>query len=175
MVDNSQGHSAYPADALLVSRMNLNPGGSQALLRDGWYICNGQKITQSMVFPSDHPVSPNVAKGIKQVLNERGLWKAGLRLECKKPKCSIDATDCCARRLLSQQPDFLEQKSSVQEVIEAAGHLCIFLPKFHCELNFIEFFWGAVKKYLRDHCNYTFNTLKDNLPKALAAVDVKTI
>ena len=33
-----------------------------------------------------------------------------------------------------------EQKSSVQEVIEAAGHLCIFLPKFHCELNFIEFF-----------------------------------
>ncbi len=36
----------------------------------------------------------------------------------------------------------------VQEVIEAAGHLCIFLPKFHCELNFIEFFWGWVKRYL---------------------------
>ena len=32
-------------------------------------------------------------------------------------------------------------KSLVQEVIEAAGHICIFLPKFHCELNFIEFFW----------------------------------
>ena len=101
-----------------------------------------------MVFPSDNPVSPNVAKGIKQVLIEWGLWEAGLCLECKKPKCSIDATDCCARWLLLQQPDFLEQKSSVQEVIEAAGHLCIFLPKFHCELNFIEFFWGAVKKYL---------------------------
>jgi hypothetical protein len=28
----------------------------------------------------------------------------------------------------------------VQEVIEAAGHLCLFLPKFHCELNYIEFF-----------------------------------
>ena len=41
----------------------------------------------------------------------------------------IDSIDCCAWRLLSQQPDFLEQKSSVQEVIEAAGHLCIFLPK----------------------------------------------
>ena len=33
-----------------------------------------------------------------------------------------------------------ELKSSVQEVIEAAGHLCIFSPKFYCELNFIEFF-----------------------------------
>ena len=44
--------------------------------------------------------------------------------------------------IISQQPDFVEQKSSVQEVVEEAGHLCIFLPKFHCELNFIEFFWG---------------------------------
>jgi hypothetical protein len=97
-------------------------------------------------------------------------------LECKKPKqCSVDSIDCCARRLLSQQPDFLEQKSSVQEVIEAAGHLCIFLPKFHCELNFIEFFWGAVKNYLQEHCDYTFDTLKTNLPKALDSVELKTI
>jgi hypothetical protein len=42
-------------------------------------------------------------------------------------------------------------------------------------LNSIEFFWGAVKKYLHNHCDYTFDTLKANLPKALAAVDVKTI
>jgi hypothetical protein len=41
-----------------------------------------------------------------------------------------------------------EQRSLLQEVIEAAGHF--FLPKFHGELNFIEFFWGMVKKYLRD-------------------------
>jgi hypothetical protein len=77
--------------------------------------------------------------------------------------------------LLSQQPDFLEQKSSVQEIIDAAGQLCIFLLKFHCELNFIEFFWGAVKKYLWEHCDYTFDTLKTNLPKALESVEIKTI
>jgi hypothetical protein len=59
------------------------------------------------------------------------------------------------------QPDFEEQKSLVQETIEAAGHLCIFLLKFYCELNFIvriiEFFWGAVKKYLREHCDYAYD------------------
>jgi hypothetical protein len=65
-------------------------------------------------------------------------------------KCDPEAIDCCATRILSLQPDFQEQKSLVQETIEAAGHLCIFLLKFHCELNFIEFFWGAVKRYLRE-------------------------
>jgi hypothetical protein len=28
MVDNSQGHAAYAEDALLTSKMNLNPGGA---------------------------------------------------------------------------------------------------------------------------------------------------
>ncbi|KAK0193267.1 hypothetical protein F5146DRAFT_1101394 [Armillaria mellea] len=53
--------------------------------------------------------------------------------------------------------------------------MCIFLPKFHCELNFIEYFWGAVKKYLQDNCDYTFDTLKENMPKALAPVPVERI
>ena len=76
---------------------------------------------------------------------------------------------------LEHQPDFLAQKSLVQETIEAAGHLCIFLPKFHCKLNFIEYFWGAVKCYLCEHCNYTHAGLQENLPKALASVDTSTI
>ena len=60
-------------------------------------------------------------------------------------------------------------------MIESHSHLCIFLPKFHCELNPIEYFWGAVKKYLQDHCDYMFDTFKENMPQALASVDVSTI
>jgi hypothetical protein len=94
---------------------------------------------------------------------------------CKKPNCDLDATTCCTTHILSRQPDFQEQKSLVQEVMEAAGHICIFLPKFHCELNFIEFFWGAMKKYLREHCDYTYSGLQKNIPDALKLVDVLTI
>ena len=85
------------------------------------------------------------------------------------------SVNCCTKHLLEAQPDFGEQQSLVQEAIEAAGHFSIFLPKFHCELNFIEYFWGAIKKYLCDHCNYTFTTLQENLPKALESVAVETI
>jgi hypothetical protein len=181
MVDNSQGHSAYAVNALLTSRMNMRPGGKQAQMRNGWYIKNGQKITQEMCFPAGHPEFPEKPKGMRQVLIERNLWKNGLVMQCKKGKdelsgkCKPEAIDCCAKRLLDLQPDFQEQKSLVQEVIEAAGYLCIFLPKFHCELNFIEYFWGMVKRYLREHCDYSFATLKNNMPKALASVSVEII
>ncbi|EJF60930.1 hypothetical protein DICSQDRAFT_62035, partial [Dichomitus squalens LYAD-421 SS1] len=56
-----------------------------------------------------------------------------------------------------------------------AGRICIFLPKFHCENNFIEYFWGAVKHCLREHCDYTFDTLRENMPKALRSVSVELI
>ena len=43
-----------------------------------------------------------------------------------------------ARRIVKFQSDFQEQKNSLEELVEARGHVCLFLPKFHCELNFIE-------------------------------------
>ena len=173
MVDNSQGHAAYGSDALLVSQMNMNPGGKQALMKNGWFIRDGEQVVQTMVFPNDHPEFPGQAKGMKQVLFERGYTQR-LRMVCKKG-CTDGALQCCAKKILEHEPDFKSQKSLVQEVIEAAGHLCIFLPKFHCELNFIEFFWGAMKKWLRDHCNYTFETLKANLLLAMDSVKLTTI
>jgi hypothetical protein len=187
MVDNSQGHSAYSEDALLTTRMNVNPGGKQGRLQDGWFVphhshrgttanstaANGTKVSQLMIYPADHPDFPDQPKGIKNVLLERGFDVQNLRGKCKK--CDADSETCCCKRILELQPDFQEQQSLVQEVIEKAGHLSIFLPKFHCELNFIEFFWGAVKRYLREHCDYTFDTLKENVPKALNSVPLETI
>lgn len=125
-----------------------------------------------MIFSPDHPQFPNQPKGMKVVLQEHGLFLPGLHMDCKQHDTT---NNCCARHILECQPDFMQQCSLVQETIEAAGHLCLFLPKYHCELNFIEFFWGAVKAHLCANCDYTFEGSKNNMEKALRSVSVDTI
>jgi len=52
---------------------------------------------------------------------------------------------CCMYRVLSLQEDFANKKSMLQHYIEGRGHICMFLPKFHCELNLIKMVWGFMK------------------------------
>jgi hypothetical protein len=68
----------------------------------------------------------------------------------------LDHVDCCMTRMLSQQADFRQQKTMLEQVLTEAGHKCIFLPKFHCELNPIEYYWGWVKREFRDSCTGKF-------------------
>jgi len=100
--------------------MNLNPGGKQAKMRNGWFTQDGQHVEQSMVFSPDHEDHPGMAKGMLAVLKECGLSCVGLKKKCDTA-CADVAVDCCATRILSLQPDFLQQKSLVQETIEAEG------------------------------------------------------
>jgi hypothetical protein len=50
-------------------------------------------------------------------------------------------------RLLTQQEDFVNQQSMLEILITTRGHLCIFLPKFHCELNPIEMVHHSLYPY----------------------------
>jgi len=59
--------------------------------------------------------------------------------------------------------------------LEAAGHQVIFYPVFHCELNFIEYFWGRAKLYTRAHCEYSFPSLVRTVPVALAQISNQLI
>jgi hypothetical protein len=52
---------------------------------------------------------------------------------------------CCMYKVLSLQEDFWSEKPLIQSIIEDAGHICLFLPRFHCELNVIEMLWGYGK------------------------------
>ena len=60
---------------------------------------------------------------------------------------------------MENQPDFQNEKSRLEIEIVQRGHECLFYPKFHCELNYIEYFWAAVKRYKRENCNYSFSEL----------------
>ncbi|RPA97806.1 hypothetical protein L873DRAFT_1689734, partial [Choiromyces venosus 120613-1] len=51
----------------------------------------------------------------------------------------------CAEEILSREKDFLAQQSMLCEEIEKNGHLILFLPKLHCELNWIKYYWGEAK------------------------------
>jgi hypothetical protein len=77
------------------------------------------------------------AKGLQQTLEEQGFSIHGMHVKCA-PVCPFENNDCCMAQLLSKQDDFQNQESLLEQTIKARGHYCVFLPKFHCELNPIE-------------------------------------
>ena len=105
---------------------------------------------QDLYFPDNHPTMPGWFKGMETIIRERGLWpEKGLNVQCEGFKCVAGKKDCCCRRVLFTQPDFVNQKSHLEELITSWGHICDFYPKYHCELNFIEQYWGAAKLIYR--------------------------
>ena len=155
LFDQSSGHSAYPADALNIHKMNIKPGGKQAVLRDTINPFTGR--LQRMVDRQGRP------KGIRQVLEERGVSTAGMRGEEM-------------RRILGSHSDFLYEKTKVEQYLEKEkGHRVLFFPKYHCEFNPIERVWAEAKKYTRARCNYSFQQLERTVDPALDAVTVAMI
>jgi hypothetical protein len=49
------------------------------------------------------------------------------------------------------------------------GNICHFLPKFHPELNPIEYYWGWAKRYFRERSNGNFARAKILVAEALDA------
>ncbi|KAF7332403.1 DDE family endonuclease [Mycena kentingensis (nom. inval.)] len=84
-------------------------------------------------------------------------------------------TTCCMQRLLSVQDDFKAEKPLLQLLIEKRGHICLFLPRFHCELNPIEMVWAEMKRRFRERADGTFPTAKKLVPECLDAVSLDTI
>ena len=76
---------------------------------------------------------------------------------------------------MSLQPDFSEQRSLLEEAVIEAGHILERYLKFHCECNFIERYWGFVKRETRRSCSYNYADLLRQIPEALVRVPVMTI
>ena len=107
-------------------------------------------MPQDFYFTNNHPTMPGWFKGMEGIICECGLWpQDGLIAQCEGFKCEAGKSDCCCCQLLFTQPDFVNQKSHLEELITSQGHICDFYPKYHCELNFIEQYWGASKLIYR--------------------------
>jgi hypothetical protein len=75
----------------------------------------------------------------------------GLNAQCEGFKCVPGYVNYCYQCLLFLQSDFIAQKSQLEEYIISCSHICDFYTKFHCELNFIEQYWGTVKFHYRSN------------------------
>lgn len=171
--DNSTNHSAMSKDALRAGRMTLGPKIEKKWrFRDGWYLKDGAIVQQPICAQREDGTIE--AKDIRAILQERQLWRPSLRLDCKK-NCMPSDGSCCARHLLAVQPDFRLQKRAVPETVEDAGHICEMFPKFHCELNFIERIWATSKKVARRDCDYSFDSLKQRVPRILDEIHLSLI
>ncbi len=142
--DNAPSHMKKANDALNADAMNVNPGGKQPAMRQTVYNGNIQEMTL-----------PNgTAKGMKMVLEERGVCTKGMV-----------AKDMTAR--LKTYEDLKNSKTILCELIESKGHMCVYLPKFHCELNPIERCWCQAKKYTRAYSNGSIVRLRKIVPEGM--------
>ena len=154
---------------------------SLSALKNGWthnksgiHMCCGtlpNSKEQSFYFAANHPLMPGWFKGMEQIIYEYGLWpEVGLPAQFHEFKCPSDCTNCCCQHILYLQPDFIAQKSQLAELVESHGHICDFYLKYHCELNFIEQYWGAAKTHYHEApraktvCEME-NTVKNSLDK----------
>jgi transposase len=126
-----------------------------------------------------------VPKGLKQILAERGCLPIGKlpRGSCS-PRCAnsliwplkkTNKPPCCLARILANHKDFFEQKSALEELLLARGHKCLFLPKFHCELNPIEMYWAYCKNLYRQVWKTTFPEAREAYFKALDSCPLDTL
>ncbi|QRV74793.1 DDE superfamily endonuclease [Ceratobasidium sp. AG-Ba] len=189
--DNATTHTRRREDLAAISKMTLQPSQNVGDVIETRTDEQGsiQKIRvrfanvqfpdgspQSLYFADDHPQYPGYFKGIAELLRERGISTAKLRLQCMTGKKCVAKSRCCARQVLSDQPGFEEQESALEEIAGEHGCRVLFLPKFHCELNPIEQCWGYAKRVYREFpASKSQADLKANTLAALNSVPLDSI
>jgi hypothetical protein len=178
--DNTMTHLKQPEDALSPQKMPKGISNSETnfgvlqtvigengkpvhapdgtILKEKVKMANGKfkdGTEQSFYFPKGHQ-HPGLFNGMAIILGEHGFigltGKRAKLAQCRKNiLCAPGATDCCCQRILYNQLDFMNVESHLETVCKVRGHRVLFLPKFHCELNFIEQCWGYAK-----HCYHHF-------------------
>ncbi|KIM53772.1 hypothetical protein SCLCIDRAFT_17850 [Scleroderma citrinum Foug A] len=152
----------------------LGPNG-KVLTMKAW-IANGffeDGTPQVFYWPEGHQHAGKF-KGMAQILTEWGLNVTHLKAQCKH--CEPSVTMCCRCQVLFNQSDFINVEMILESTCRARGFHVIFLPKFHCELNFIEQCWGYSKQIYRCYPPSSRESeLEANVIKALDSVPLHSM
>jgi hypothetical protein len=160
MFDNSGNHGKMPSDGLKTANLAV---GNESLkgvdtMRNGCVLRDAEMadgtVKKVKIF---HPMafSDGTPWGLRTICEVRGLVKPGekmLRAQLEE--------------LLDKEPDFMEQRSWMAEIITKRKHMCKSWPKFHCELQWIERMWGWLKRFVRERTDGKIETLRKNLKEA---------
>jgi hypothetical protein len=156
-------------------------------MADGMF--NG--MVQSLYFLEGHP-QEGVFKGMAIILEECGFvgcvamkvkgkkgGHSGRHTACADFKLgcvTANTPNCCCCRILYNQPDFVHVKSQLEQVCNAHGYQVLFLPKFHCKLNFIEQCWGYSKRVYQQYpASSKEADLEKNVLSALESIPLESM
>ncbi|KIK80726.1 hypothetical protein PAXRUDRAFT_157910, partial [Paxillus rubicundulus Ve08.2h10] len=129
-----------------------------------------------LYFPDGHQHTGKF-KGMAQILKEHRFTDVHtLKAQCKDFKCKEGATNCCYHQILFNQPYFVNIPSLLQTHCSSHGFGCLILPKFHCELNFIEQCWGFAKCIYHEYPpSSKILVMEENIHKALDSIPLESI
>ena len=114
------------------------------------------------------------AKGMKQVLWERGLYVEGMKADFDFDHPNYSTLS--AKVVLHSCEDFREEPTAMQALVRSYGHLVLFGTKGHPEMNVagIEYDWGASKKHFRRTNNHTARTVDADVRASLVIIALDT-
>lgn len=84
--DQCSCHAAFAEDALNANKMGARPGGKQPLMRDTVWNGKPQSLTRRVLVRGHYE---RIAKGLVEVLTERGCYKQKMNLEEMKAEIAL--------------------------------------------------------------------------------------
>ena len=111
------------------------------------------------------------AKGLRQILVERGLYVDGMTQVNVDPCLSMDD-------VLGGCPDFASETTAMQDLLEKRGHILVMSPKYHPEVagEGVEYNLGYMKiGYRRKFNDLKPKHLQANVERAVASVTLDLV
>jgi hypothetical protein len=189
-VDHSAGHSKKRVGGLIVSSMNVRPGGKQPPMREG---VGAHETEGSVLREGDVGPTPMVVAGVDKRLKVGDTQVFQFKAGCHRHPNHLSAPNGQTKGMtqilwerglfrpgmkaeemtlrLAACTDFATEQTLLQKACVDRGHILTMSPKGHCEVagRGIEFSWGRSKADFRLHNDCVGKHLLQNIKNSIGA------